>query len=135
MLHDPLEFDYDLLHGQRVVSIKGCKVRRSRDGSTVCDKAVICLERIAFIIAVKEDTDEITLQREEDPGVPFQSSGGWKDLELLSKYVGRELGWCWVGRNYRGYADMFILSFAGVEPEIAFCGVASSLWIYRMQKI
>jgi uncharacterized protein DUF6334 len=135
MPHDLLNFDYELLHGQRVTSIKGSGVQRGKDGSTVCEKVAVLLERTALIISVNEDTDEVVVQEAEGLWILAGHSSSWTNLELLSEYLGRELGWCWVGRNYRGYADTFVLSFSGLEPEIAFCGVASSLWFYKMNKV
>lgn len=132
-MYDPLSFDYELLHGQRVVSIRGRELQRSQNGFAACEEVAICLERDALIISVNVDTDEIILRKEDD--LASLSSDQWQDLEMLSKYIGQDLGWCWVGRNYRGYADLFLLSFEAVEPHLAFCGAASVVWFYEMRKL
>jgi hypothetical protein len=133
-MKDPLNFDYDLLHAQRLVSIMGCGAKVAKDGLKV-DKVAVCLQRSTLLISVNEDTDEIVLKVSEDKRAILGPARRWKSLEPLTQYVGKELGWCWTARNYKGYADLFILSFHGIEPQIVFCGIASSLWIYRMKRI
>lgn len=80
-------------------------------------------------------TDEIVLKASQAKRTLLGSSRRWKSLAPLTKYVGKELGWCCTARNYKGYADLFILSFQGIEPQIVFCGIASNLWIYRMKRM
>jgi hypothetical protein len=47
----------------------------------------------------------------------------------IADAIGSALGWCWIGRNYRGYPDMFTLSFSGIDPQICFLGGAFTLTI------
>lgn len=128
------DFDYEQLDGQRVASIMGRGIKNAEDGLNV-DEVAIGLERMTLLITVNLDTDEIILKAGEDKKALLGSSRRWKSLAPLSKYVGKELGWSWAVRNYRGYSDLFVLSFHGIEPQIVFCGIASSLWIYRMKRI
>ena len=129
-----LSFDYDSLQGQRVVSIMGCAARQTKEGMKVNQVALI-LERATLLISVHEDTDEIILRASEDGRAIMGSSRKWRKLTPLSKYTAKKVGWCWTARNDRGYGDLFILSFRGIEPEIVFCGIASSLWIYKVKRI
>jgi hypothetical protein len=131
---NPLNFDYDLLHGQRLASITGCGAKAAKGGVKV-ERVAIGLERTALVISINEDTDEIVLKASQAKRTLLGSSRRWKSLAPLTKYVGKELGWCWTARNYKGYADLFILSFQGIEPQIVFCGIASNLWIYRMKRM
>jgi hypothetical protein len=59
----------------------------------------------------------------------------WLDIDTLSSFVGSEIGWLWLSKNWMGYVDMATLSFAGIEPTIALVGAASKLSIYRLHKI
>jgi hypothetical protein len=88
----------------------------------------------ALVVSVDLDTDQIKLRRIDDPEA-LSGLSAWDTFELLQGYVGQELGWCWVGRNYRGYADTFVMSFAGIEPQIALVGAASTLLFYKMLKV
>jgi uncharacterized protein DUF6334 len=130
----PLNFDYDLLHEQRLASIMGYGAKAAKGGINV-DKVAVCLERTTLLISIDEDTDEIVLTVSEDKRSLLGSSRSWKSLAPLTKYVGKELGWCWTARNYKGYSDLFILSFHGIEPQVMFCGIASGLWIYKMRRM
>jgi hypothetical protein len=135
MLYDPLNFDYELLHGQRIVAIRASGIKTfASDASTVCDEVAICLTDSALVVSVDLDTDQIKLQRIDDPEA-LAGLSAWDTFELLQDYVGQELGWCWVGRNYRGYADTFVMSFAGIEPQVALVGAASTLLFYKMLKV
>jgi hypothetical protein len=133
--YGPLNFDFEPLRGQRVISIEGTKVRRDREGCTICDDVALSLQEISLLVSVNLDTDEIILQLSKDPGSVVEAPATWTMLEPLNDYVGRELGWCWVGRNYLGYADTLVLSFSGIEPDIALCGLASSLWFYKIRRV
>ena len=85
-------------------------------------------------VSVNSDTDEVIVSAYPDASA-IDSSQEWKNIATLKEYVGYELGWCWIARNYLGYADTFMLSFAGIEPEVALVGTASSLYIYRLTRI
>jgi hypothetical protein len=130
----PLNFDYELLHEQRLASIMGYGAKAAKGGINV-GKVAVCLERTTLLISIDEDTDEIVLSVSEDKRSMLGSPRSWKNLAPLAKYVGKKLGWCWTARNYKGYSDLFILSFHGIEPQIMFCGIASSLWVYKMKRM
>lgn len=129
-----LSFDYDSLQGQRVESIMGCGARQTKEGMKVKEVALV-LERTTLLISVNEDTDEIILRASEDRLAIMGSSRKWRKLTPLSRYTAKKVGWCWTARNDRGYGDLFILSFRGIEPEIVFCAIASSLWMYKVKRI
>jgi hypothetical protein len=110
-----------------------CGAKVTRNGIKV-EKVAVCLERTTLLISVNEDTDEIVLKVSEDRRAVLGPARRWKSLEPLTRYVGKKLGWCWTARNYRGYSDLFILSFDVIEPQIVFCAIASFLYIYKMKR-
>jgi len=99
------------------------------------EEVALCLERETLLISVNPSTDEIILESSSDRDTLLGPARRWVSMSSLSQYVGKELGWSWMARDYRGYADLFILSFDAVWPQIAFCGAASSLWIYEMRQL
>lgn len=64
-----------------------------------------------------------------------EATHGWLAVADLSNFTGSELGWCWVGRNYCGYLDMFTLSFFGLEPQVCFVSEAATIRIRRILPI
>jgi hypothetical protein len=130
-----MNLDYDTIHGQKVTSIVGRNCRSGDDGKIACEEVAIYLPTSVATISVVADTDEIVLRLRKDITSLMSGTRGWEALNQFDEYLGAELGWYWVGKNYRGYEDTIILSFAGVEPQIAMCGVASFLWLYRMQRV
>lgn len=80
------------------------------------------------MLRVHQDTDEIAVELGATPEV----DSGWLAVAELSDLVGSELGWCWVGRNYLGYLDMFTLSFSGLEPQLCFTSEAATITIRRI---
>jgi hypothetical protein len=127
--------NYDSVHGQRVVAIWARNARRFNDGSTVCDVIEIQLERSLLFFSVNVDSDEVHFEIVSDLSSASAKSPSWKKLPQLEEYCGKELGWYWRGHNQLGYADLVLLGFSGIEPQVAFCGVASSLCIYKLTKI
>lgn len=120
--HTMLRFDYDEVHGQIATALLG-----RRDGAAGWRDVAVVLGDRAVMVRVDVDTDEIAVELEVAPGV----DDGWQAIPELSDYVGTELGWCWLGRNYRGYLDMFTLSFSGLEPQVCFVGEAAIVSIKR----
>jgi hypothetical protein len=133
MSSDRLNFDYETLHGRRVCAIKASGLQLLKDGSTACQKIAFIFDPCTLVISCEEDTDEIVFDVVTDSALtgPF----AWTDFDILQEYVGQELGWAWFGTNYRGYADTFVLSFCGLEPQIALYVVGSSIWLYNMHKL
>ncbi|MFV0624284.1 DUF6334 family protein [Sphingomonas sp. ac-8] len=118
-----LQFDYDKAHGQVATAVLG-----RRDGAAGWHGVAVVIEDRALVLRVDADTDEIAVELEAAPDV----NSGWQAVAELSDFVGSELGWCWVGRNYRGYLDMFTLSFSGLEPQLCFTGEAATISIRRI---
>ncbi|MEG3092181.1 DUF6334 family protein [Sphingomonas sp. PB1R3] len=118
-----LQFDYDQVHGEVATAVLG-----RRDGAAGWRDVAVVIEDRAVILRVDADTDEIAVELEVAP----TSDDGWQAVPELSDYAGSELGWCWVGRNYLGYLDMFTLSFADLEPQLCFTGEAAVICIRRI---
>ena len=133
-MSEPLNFDWESVHGQRVTAIKGTKLRVDEVARSRCDELALHLEHGVVHVSVNIDTDEVIVRAYPDASA-FDGSLEWKNIDILTEYVGYELGWCWIARNYLGYADTFMLSFAGIEPEVTLVGIASSLYIYRLTRI
>ncbi|WP_294269728.1 DUF6334 family protein [uncultured Sphingomonas sp.] len=121
--HTMLRFDYDEVHGQIATALLG-----RRDGAVGWRDVAVVIGDRAVMVRVDVDTDEIAVELEVAPDV----DDGWQAIPELSDYVGTELGWCWLGRNYRGYLDMFTLSFSGLEPQVCFVGEAAIVSIKRL---
>jgi hypothetical protein len=49
MLYDPLMFDYETLRSQRANSVQGTRVRRDRDGFTICDGVALSLQDTSLL--------------------------------------------------------------------------------------
>ena len=133
-MSEPLDFDWESVQGQRVVSIEGTNLQLDQVARTQCEDLALHLERGVVHVCVNADTDEVIVRAYPDASA-LDSSREWKHIDTLKEYVGYELGWCWIARNYLGYADTLMLSFAGIEPEVALVGMASSLHIYRLTRI
>jgi hypothetical protein len=121
-----LQFDYEEAHGHVATAVLG-----RRDGAAGWQGVAIVIESRALMLRVDPDTDEIAVELEAAP----EMNSGWFAVAELSDFVGSELGWCWVGRNYRGYLDMFILSFSGLEPQVCFTGEGASISIRRILSV
>ena len=121
-----LQFDYDEVNGQRVTAVLG-----RREGTTGWREIAVVIRGRALLLRVDSDTDEIAVELEAAP----EATQGWLAVADLSDFAGSELGWCWVGRNYRGYLDMFTLSFSGLEPQVCFTGEAATISIRRILPI
>ncbi len=119
-----LQFDYDEVHGHVVTAVLG----QREEAANWQDIAVLLGSR-ALMLRVDPDTDEIAVHLEAAP----EMDSGWLAVAELSDVVGLELGWCWEGRNYRGYLDMFALSFSGLEPQVCFLGEAATISVRRIQ--
>jgi len=134
MMSEPLNFDWESVHGQRVTAIEGTNLQVDHVARSKCDELALHLEQGVVHVSVSIDTDEVIVRAYPDASAVDRSLE-WKNVDTLKEYVGYELGWCWIARNYLGYADTFMLSFAGIEPEVTLVGMASSLYIYRLTRI
>ena len=133
-MSEPLDFDWESVHGQRVTAIEATNLQVDHVARSRCDELALHLEQGVVHVSVNIDTDEVIVRAHPDESA-LDSSLEWKPIDALKEYVGYELGWCWIARNYLGYADTFTLSFAGIEPEVALVGMGSSLYIYRLTRI
>jgi hypothetical protein len=115
-----LQFDYEEAHGRAVTAVLG-----STDEQAGWASVAVIIGDDALLLEADPDTDEISVRL----GTAPMEGNGWKPVAALGHAVGSSLGWCWVGRNYRGYLDMFTLSFDGLEPQVCFVAEASRLTI------
>ena len=115
-----LQFDYEEVLGRTVTAVLG-----STDGSARWTSVAIVFNELALILEVNTDTDEISVNLRAAP----TESRAWVPVAGLGYAVGSPLGWCWMGRNYLGYLDMFTLSFDALQPQVCFVGEASRLTI------
>ena len=133
-MSEPLNFDWESVQGQLVVSIEGANLQLDQVARSRCEDLALRLEQGVVHVSVNIDTDEVIVRAYPDASA-LDGSKEWKNIDILKEYVGYELGWCWIARNYLGYADTFMLSFAGIEPEVALVAMASSLHVYRLTRI
>lgn len=119
-----LQFDYEEVNGQNVSGVVGC-----RAGLTDWWTIAFLIEDRAVVLRVDPDTDEVIVTLEEAPDL----ARDWDDVAELAPTIGSALGWCWIGRNYLGYLDMFMLSFSGLEPQVCFVAAASTLTIRHIR--
>jgi len=90
-----LQFDYETVDGAIVAAVLG---KRDEGGSW--QSVAIVLESRAMVLSVDADSDQISVDLEAIPEGPE-----WAAIESMKIAVGSVLGWCWIGKNYRGYLD------------------------------
>ena len=117
-----LQFDYETVDGEIVTAVLG----QADDNGNWWSVAIL-LGSQALVLRVDADTDQISVALEAAP-----EGADWGPVEPMHTAIGSALGWCWIGRSYRGYLDMFIVSFSGLEPQFLFIGVASALQMRRV---
>lgn len=113
-----LQFDYETVDGKIVTAVLG----QPNEVESRWWVVAIVLGSQALVLRVDPDSDEISVSLEAAP-----EGTAWTPVRPMQAAVGAALGWCWVGRNYRGYLDMFTVSFSGLEPQFLFMGMASAL--------
>jgi hypothetical protein len=123
-----LNFDYDEACGHTVTAVLGHGDGVERRWWTIA----IQIGLRALILRTDADTDQISVSLET---WPQQQDIQWEPVTALKSAVGAPLGWCWIGRNYRGYLDMFTVSFADLEPQFCFIGEASAIRIKQITSI
>jgi hypothetical protein len=126
-----LDFDYEKLQGQSVKGIFGQGILVFDDSSIAFDKVEIQLENCKLSFFADIDTDEV-ICRLFNEDVEREDM---RDIDSMSGYLGSELGWIWVARNWLGYRDMIVLSFEGIDPTIAMIGMASKLKLCRFESL
>lgn len=130
--HIALRFDWEDIAHSTVIDVLGKNARRMSDGSANWEAVAICTDDKSILLSVEPDTDQIEVVLSEKP-----SGTGWARIASFSFAIGLPLGWCWVGRNYRGYKDTFTLAFGDVVPSVlqprcTFVAEASSLVCYDL---
>ena len=90
-----LQFDWETVAHKKVQSVVGRNERRMSDGSFAWDALAFVVDDGAVVLTVTADTDEIVVGHELAPQ-------GWDETAGLREAIGKPLGWCWVGVNYRG---------------------------------
>lgn len=117
-----LQFDYEMIEGETVTAVLG-----QADGNGNWWSVAILLGSRALVLRVDADSDQISVVLEVAP-----EGADWPPVEPMRLAVGSTLGWCWIGRNYRGYLDMFAVSFSDLEPQFLFISMASALKLHRV---
>lgn len=117
-----LQFDYDTVEGETVTAVLG---QADKNGNWW--SVAILLGSRALVLRVDADSDQISVALDAAP-----EGADWAPVKPMQLAVGSALGWCWIGRNYRGYLDMFTVSFSGLEPQFLFIGMASALHLRRV---
>lgn len=85
------------------------------------------IDGLAVMIDVDTNTDELVVSLGQPP-----MGEDWQAVTTLSENDGKRLGWCWIGRNYRGYLDSFTVAFNGINPTCMFVGIGSAIWIKKV---
>lgn len=116
------QFDYETVEGETVTAVLG-----QPDENGNWWSVAILLGSRALVLHVDADSDQISVALEAAP-----EGANWVPVEPMRLAVGSTLGWCWNGRNYRGYLDMFTVSFSGLEPQFLFISMASALQLRRV---
>lgn len=127
-----LQFDWKEVDGLTITAVLAGSLRPMDDGSLVCEKIAIVVGANAIVMRVSDDTDEVIVSLEDAKAVHGPE---WQVLEQLQEVVSRRLGWCWIGRNNRGYLDVFTIAVDGIAPTYSFIGMASSLHCTRVKSI
>ncbi len=127
-----LQFDWEEVDGATIAAVLATGARAVNDGTLVCDQIALVVGDKAVIMRVNDDTDEVMVALEDTSTV---DSADWQTLEQLAEMVSRRMGWCWIGRNYRGYLDTFTVALDGIDPAYSFTGAASRLQCARVTPI
>ena len=130
-------FDWEDVEGRPLGLVLGrAEVIRS-DGQPCWEALALVLDDgRAILLGVNDDTDEIFV----DLASTRPEGENWSPAETFAEMLGQPLGWCWEGRNYRGYLDSFLLAFgdvvpAVVEPRLLFIAAASTISCERIGKM
>lgn len=122
-----LQFDWEDVDGQPILGIVGRSSNPLDDGVMRWTAIAFIMGDQAVIITVDSDTDELCVGLDAPP-----TGDTWAPIEQLADNLGKELGWCWIGRNYRGYLDSFTVAFSGIDPECTFIGLGTTIVIKRL---
>lgn len=122
-----MDFDWEAVTHKSVASVMGRNQRRMSDGTLAWDAIAFVIGHDAVLLTVTADTDEILVAH-----APAPEDEGWAAVTALEGSMGKALGWCWIGTNYRGYRDSFTLAFGdavprALQPRLTFVAEACSL--------
>lgn len=126
-----LQFDWDEVDGELIAAVVAKGARGLSDGSLSCDEVAFVLGERAVVLRVNDDTDEVIVSLES---IKAEASD-WKPLDQIGEIVSHRIGWCWIGRNYLGYLDMFTIAVDGLDPAYSFIGIASTLQCTRIVSV
>ena len=121
-----LQFDFNEVIGSIVSSVTGTNPLIMGDGTSRYDAIDITIERHVIQISVNHNTDEVSVDL-----IPLPSLAS-RGLAILADIIGQPIEWCWIGRDYRGYLDMFTLSCSGITPQFSFVGAGSSVQVFTV---
>lgn len=127
-----LGFDWEAVADKPITAVAGWNERRMSDGSLAWDALALTVGDWAVVLTVDADLDELRVTHEAQP-----NGDGWETVTALECIVGKPLGWCWLGKNYRGYRDSFTLAFGDVvpdalEPRLTFLSEGSLLRCFNL---
>jgi hypothetical protein len=128
-----LKFDWEEVTEEPVLAVVGRSERRRDDGSLVWDALAFKVGAGAVVLTATADTDEIVVAHE-----PAPEGEEWKSVTALADALGKPLGWCWVGINYRGYCDSFTFALGDVvpdalQPRLAFLAEGAALTCFDLK--
>jgi hypothetical protein len=127
-----LSFDWEEVEQEPIAAVLGKGAMRLTNGELSCEEVAFVLTGKAIVLRVNTDTDEVLVSLEN--GL-VGGNDGWLPLDQFADMVSRNLGWCWLARNYRGYVDTFTLALDGISPSFSFIGEGSSLRCTRVTPI
>lgn len=127
-----LQFDWEEVDGANVTAVLATGSRVMSDGSLCCEQIAIVVGAKAVVMRVNDDTDEVIVSLEDAATL---SDASWQTLDPLVEISSRRLGWCWEGRNYRGYLDTFTIALQGIDPSYVFTGAGSALQCARVTSV
>lgn len=126
-------FDYSRVHGKLLKSAVGAGSLRMNDGSTSYDSVDLSFsDGLVLGVNCTEDTDELVCRIFS---IEEERSECAESIPSLDSYRGRQLGWSWSAQNWRGYNDMILFGFDGVEPEFALVGMACKVHLFSLTPI
>jgi hypothetical protein len=128
-----LRFDWEAALDREIVAVRGLEERVISDGGLTWTSIAFDLADAVVVLRVDEDTDQIIVTLEAIE--PTDGGTQWVSVAALHSVVGRRFGWCWVSCNSQGYLDAFTVSVDGIEPNLMFVGVASTLECRRTTKL
>ena len=127
-----LQFDWEEVDGANVTAVLATGSGVMSDGSLVCEQIALVVGAKAVVMCVNDDTDEVIVSLEDAAAL---SDASWQALDQLAEISSQKLGWCWEGRNYRGYLDAFTIALQGIDPCYIFTGAGSTLQCARVTSV